>query len=183
MAATAPLFWQRLAWASLTLLIVALLVRPEVLAWTIGGSGKWRRKLHDALSSLAGLNLLPWCTAYLVTWLLGIPFCYAVAWAFPEARTIGLVDLTRVVCLVVLIDYVTVWTLGGLAFTRDITLSILLSRFMPLPVAIAVASTLKLTLMLSDLAGNGIILLAGRWLVGREEPAVAPAYDLIAGSD
>jgi hypothetical protein len=146
-----------LTWLALLLLapVVALLVRPRLLElrWVNGAV---------AVPGIRRADVAAWLGLYFVSWLVAGPFMALIVGAYASPGPIPLLDLYRVWILSGLVAYASAYTLGGAGFLREFTMSWLLSSWFGPAMALVIALTLRLVMLVSGVVwGLSVVTVLG----------------------
>lgn len=129
--------------------LIWLFWKPEglssVLRW-------WQRRKGGSVptANLSRRDLAQLVVIYLLTWVNSIPFFYFIARGWFVTESLPWLSLWKMWLISSLVGYAAAVLLGGFGFLREASLSVLLSSMMPFPVAVVVAASSRLILMVGE---------------------------------
>lgn len=96
-------------------------------------------------------NIIEWISLYGLTWIVAGPFFMLLVMAFTPASASDMVMLWRIWIISNLIAYLSTYTLGGLGFLREFSLTWFMSQMYPLPVALLIATGARIIMTIGGL--------------------------------
>jgi len=117
----------------------------SVLRW-------WQRRKGGPTPTayLSRRDLAQLAAIYLLTWINSIPFFYFIVRGWFVMESLPWLSLWKMWLISSLVGYAAAVLLGGFGFLREVSLSVLLSSMMPLSVAIVIAASSRLILIVSE---------------------------------
>lgn len=97
------------------------------------------------------VNVLEWISLYGMTWIVAGPFFLLLVRAFTPASASDMVMLWRIWIISNLIAYLSTYTLGGLGFLREFSLTWFMSQMYPLPIALLIATGARIIMTVGGL--------------------------------
>lgn len=140
--------------------------------WVAHTAREARLGTGGGVSAVARIR--PWIAAFLwygTTWPIAGIFLWAILNTFVAVPLSAMATVLWIWLAAALAGYAVSLTLGFLAIAREITLTVLLAQFWPLPVALACAITVKLLLTLGEVIASLVVLGALRLTAGRADYA------------
>jgi hypothetical protein len=134
--------------------VLALLLRGRAVSWWARAVAT--RRTETAIATRRGWLLAAAC--YASCWPLGVLFLWALIGGFTPVTFAQIAPLFVIYPLISLAGYLASLTLGVLAIAREISLVALLGAIWPLPVAVATAVALKVTLSLFEIGCSLVVL-------------------------
>jgi hypothetical protein len=108
------------------------------------------------------VDVAAWLGLYFVSWVVAGPFMGLIVGAYASPGPIPLLDLYRVWILSGLVAYASAYTLGGAGFLREFTMSWLLSSWFGPGLALVIALTLRLVMLVSGVVwGLSVVTVLG----------------------
>lgn len=145
--------------ALIAALCLAVVLRPQILAWSLHWLMRRIGRGQAVTGQVDHRHTLAWTASYAVVWAIGgtVFYClvrsvYPLAWGYLPL-VVGIWSIGGVV------SHIAVFTAGGLGI-RELAMSVLLARLMPMPIAIIVSIVARAWFSLNELLW---LALAMRW--------------------
>lgn len=141
--------------------LIALFWKPSILSSALGW---WQRRKGKTVqfTELSRKDLAQLTVLYLLTWINSIPFIYFIARSWIGAESLSWPVLWEAWLVSSVVGYAATVLMGGLGFMREASLSLLLSSSLPFPIAVVIAASSRLILMLGEIAWGSLCIWISR---------------------